>query len=127
MGGSGLGTYRQHLDLASERFEAAEEQYKDEKFHTAAHLFINAAINYHNAMCQKFLNRIPSHKAHSDTGHFQELSGFLGVESSRYRDAYEFLISHKSEADYGIGISTGIAKQVYRRAKTIREITEHLL
>ncbi|MDD5163981.1 MAG: hypothetical protein PHD95_07315 [Candidatus ainarchaeum sp.] len=97
-----MSTYKQHLDLASERFRLAEEQFKYEKFHTSAHLFINAAINYHNALCQKFLAKIPSHKQHSDTGYFQELSRFLGTDSARYQSAYKFLISHKSEADYGM-------------------------
>lgn len=119
-----MGTYKQHLDLASERFQAAEGQYKEEKFHTAAHLFINAAINYHNAICQKFLNMMPSHKMHSDTAYFPELAGFLGHDLPKYRDAYEFLMAHKSQSDYGVGLSFNIAKQVYRRAKTIKEIAE---
>ena len=124
---NGLSTYQQHLDLASERFWAAEEQYNREKFHTADHLFINAAINYHNALCQKFLSRIPSHKAHSDTSYFPELRQFLGNDLQKYRDAYEFLITYKSQADYGVGLSAGIAKQIYRRAQTIKEIAGSLL
>jgi len=122
-----LAVYKQHLDLASERFQAAEAQYRDEKFHTAAHLFINAAINYHNAICQKFLKRIPSHKAHSDTSYFPELSRLLGPDLSKYKDAYEFLVSNKSEADYGIGMSLNTAKQIHRRAAALKEIAERYL
>lgn len=122
-----MSTYNQHLDLANERFQTAEGQFKEEKFHTAAHLFINAAINYHNSLCQKFLNKIPRHKPHSDTSYFRELAGFLGADFSKYQDAYEFLMSHKSEADYGVGFSLNAAKQIYRRTKTIKEIAEHLL
>lgn len=94
---SGLETFRQHLDLANERFEAAEEQMRLEKYHTAAHLFINAAINYHNALCQKFLHKIPSHKQHADTSYFRDLSSVLGQNAQKYRDAYSFLASNKSE------------------------------
>lgn len=119
-----MSTYKQHLDLANERFQTAEEQLKEEKFHTAAHLVINASINYHNALCQKFLNKIPRHKAHSDTSYFRELADFLGPDFSRYQDAYEFLIAQKSEADYGVGLSFAVTKQIYRRAKTIKEIAE---
>jgi len=113
--------------LASERFQTAEEQLSEEKFHTAAHLFINAAINYHNAICQKFLSRIPSHKAHSDTTYFRELADFLGTDLSEYRDAYEFLMAHKGQADYGAELSSNIARQIHRRAKKIREIAQRQL
>ncbi len=122
-----MSIYRQHADLANERFQTAEEQLNEEKFHTAAHLFINAAINYHNALCQKFLDKIPGHKAHSDTSYFQELAEFLGADFSKYRDSYEFLMAHKSEADYGVGFSFSIAKQIHRRAKTLKEISERIL
>ncbi|MBI5554117.1 MAG: hypothetical protein HY917_05260 [Candidatus Diapherotrites archaeon] len=122
-----MSTYKQHLDLANERFQTAEELYAEEKVHTAAHLFINAAINYHNAVCQKFLNRIPTHKPHSDTGYFQELSDFLGNDLAKYRSAYEFLMAHKSQSDYGAELSLTMAKQINRRAHTIREIAEHHL
>ena len=122
-----MSTYKQHLDLASERFQAAQEQFKDEKVHTAAHLFINAAINYNNALCQKVLNKIPRHKAHSDTSYFQDLGEFLGDGLQKYKDSYEFLIGYKSEADYGTHLSINIAKQIYRRSTTIREIVEHRL
>jgi hypothetical protein len=113
--------------LANERFEAAGEKFSEEKFHTAAHLFINAAINYHNALCQKFLAKIPSHKQHSDTSYFRELAGFLGNDSAKYQSAYKFLISHKSEADYGIQLSISTAQQIQRKAETIKEIAEALL
>lgn len=122
-----LSTYRQHLDLANERYQTALEQLGDEKYHTAAHLFINAAINYHNALCQKLLNKIPTHKQHSDKSYFGELSRFLGKESQRYRDAYEFLMAHKSEADYGVQLSITTAQQVQRRTRTIKEIAEQIL
>ena len=122
-----MDTYRQHLDLANERFQAAEEQYDDEKYHTAAHLFINASINYHNAICQKFLSRIPRHKQHSDTSYFHELKEFLGQDFHKYLDAYEFLIAYKSQADYGTELSNSAAKQIIRRARTIREIAVHIL
>lgn len=122
-----MATYRQHLDLALERFQAAEEQFKEEKYHTAAHLFINAAVNFHNTLCQKFLNKIPSHKHHSDTTYFRDLAPFLKSELSKYQDAYEFLIAHKSQADYGAELSLNAAKQIYRRAKIIKEIVERQL
>ena len=122
-----MSTYKEHLDLANERFQAAEEHFKDEKVHTAAHLFINASINFHNALCQKYLNKIPRHKAHSDTGYFHELAEFLRTDMPKYRDAYEFLIGYKGEADYGTYLSLNIAKQIYRRAKTIKEIAERRL
>lgn len=122
-----MSTYKQYLDLANERFQLGEEQFKEEKYQTAAHLFINAVINYHNALCQKFLNRIPMHKPHSDTAYFPELAGFLKNDFVKYRDFYEFLMAYKSDADYGIGLSQNIAKQIYRRAKTIKEIAETIL
>ncbi len=122
-----MSTYRQHLDLANERFQAAVEQFAEEKYHTAAHLYINAAVNYHNALCQKFLDKIPSRKPHSDTTYFNELAGFLREDFSKYRDAYEFLMAHKSEADYGISFSFNLAKQIYRRAEIIKEIAENSL
>ncbi|MBI2598119.1 MAG: hypothetical protein HYW50_02895 [Candidatus Diapherotrites archaeon] len=55
-----MSTYKHHLDLASERFELAKNQFEEEKFQTASHLFINAVINYHNAICQKFLQKKPN-------------------------------------------------------------------
>ena len=122
-----MNTYKQHLELANERFLFALELFEDEKYHTAAHLFINAAINYHSAICQKFLNKIPRHKPHSDTGYFQELADRLDDDLPRYRTAYEFLIGHKSDADYGTEFSQGTAKQVFRRAKTVKEIAEAIL
>lgn len=124
---SGLETFRQHLDLANERFELAEEQMKQEKYHTAAHLFINSAINYHNAVCQKFLNRIPSHKQHSDTSYFPELAKFLKKDLPKYCDAYKSLVSQKSRADYGTDFSSASAEQIRRRAQKIKEIAEQLL
>ena len=124
---NGLKEFRHHLDLASERFSAARELMDDEKEHTAAHLFINSAINYHNALCQKFLHRIPSHKQHSDTSYFPELSKFLGKDSQKYKEAYLFLIGYKSQADYGESISENTAKQIERRAAAIKEIAEVLL
>ena len=122
-----MSTYKQHLDLAGERFQAAQDQFKSEKVHTAAHLFINAAINYNNALCQKALNKIPRHKAHSDTSYFRELGEFLGADLQKYKGSYEFLMGHKSDADYGTHISFNIAKQIYRRASIIKEIIEHRL
>jgi hypothetical protein len=119
-----LNTYKQHFDLANERFQAAEDLLKKEKYHTAAHLFVNSAINYHTALCQKFLNKIPSHKPHSDTTYFKELSRFLGDDFQKYCDAYEFLIANKSQTDYGIYFSATTAKQVERRAGKIKEIAE---
>ena len=125
---SGLNLYRQHIDLANDRFVAAEEMMGEEKEHMAAHLFINAAINYHNALCQKFLNGIPSHKQHSDTSYFNELKKFLGGDLPDYKEAYAFLMRYKSQADYGgTEISTTTAKQIQRRALKIRGIVEHLL
>lgn len=117
-----MNTYKQHFDLANERFLAAEDQLGKEKYHTAAHLFINAVINYHNALCQKFLNKMPSHKSHSDTTYFKELSRFLGEDFQKYRGAYEFLIANKSQADYGVYFSATMAKQIERRANKIKEI-----
>ncbi len=123
-----MSTYKQHLDLANERFLVAEEMMRGEKEHTAAHLFINAAINYHNALCQKYLHRIPGHKAHSDASYFNELRKFLGGDLPEYREIYIFLIRYKSQADYGgTEISVATAKQIQRRAQKIREIAEPLL
>ena len=120
-----MNTFKQHFDLANERFQAAEELLGKEKYHTASHLFINSVINYHNALCQKFLNKIPSHKSHSDTtSYFNELSRFLAGDSSKYRDAYEFLMANKSQADYGVYFSSAMAKQVQRKASKIKEIAE---
>ena len=122
-----MAVYKQHLDLAGERFRAAERHFEDEEFHTAAHLFINAVINYHNAVCQKFLKTIPGHKMHSDTSYFRELSKALGQDSPKYKDAYEFLIANKSEADYGTGLSLNTAKQIQRRAAIFKGIAERYL
>jgi len=122
-----LSVYKQHLDLANERYKTAQEQFEDEKYHTGAHLFINAAINYHNAICQKYLKQIPRHKQHSDTSYFEGLRETLGPDFQKYRDAYEFLMSNKSEADYGRELSLNTAKQIQRRARIIKEIAEHLL
>lgn len=122
-----MGVYKQHQNLANERFLAAEEQFKEEKFQTAAHLFINAVINYHNALCQKYLNKIPSHKQHSDTSYFKELAKFIGKDSKEYRANFEFLMTCKSQADYGVGLPTTQANQIRRRACKIKEIIEQLL
>ena len=122
-----MSVYKQHLDLANERFNAAERHYKEEEYHTAAHLYINATINYHNAVCQKYLGKIPSHKQHSDTGYFKDLAKDLSSDYHKYKGAYEYLMGHKSEADYGTELSLNTAKQIMRRAKTIKEIAEHLL
>lgn len=122
-----MNTSKQHLELANERFQTAEAQFEQEKFHTAAHLFINAAANYHNALCQKFLNKIPSHKQHMDMSYFSELAKFFGKDLPKYRDCYEFLMAHKSEADYGVELPINICKQIQRRARTIKEIAEQLL
>lgn len=119
--------YKQHLDLAAERYHVAQLQLEDERYHTAAHLFINSAVNYHNALCQKFLNKIPRHKQHSDTTYFGELAKFLGSDFAKYRGAYEFLVAHKSEADYGVQLSAATALQIQRRASAIKEIAEALL
>lgn len=119
--------FTQHKNLAIERFDTAEELFLEEKYQTAAHLFINAIINYHNALCQKFLHKIPQHKPHFDTSYFNELAKVLGKEINIYRDAYEFLISYKSQADYGTSISINIAQQIRRKAYKIKEIIEPLL
>ena len=100
---------------------------KDEKYHTAAHLFINAAINFHNALCQKFLNKIPSHKQHSDTSYFHELHADLKEDYSKYLEAYVFLVGYKNQADYGVEISENKAKQIQRKATTIKNIAERLI
>ncbi len=123
-----MNLYKHHLDLANERFMLAQEMLFEGKEHTAAHLFINSAINYHNAICQKFLNKIPSHKQHFDTSYFNELKKFLEKDLPDYKEAYSFLIRYKSQADYGgTEISANTAKQIQRRAVKIKEIIEHLL
>ncbi len=122
-----MNTYKQHLDIANERFQVAEQQFDEEKYHTSAHLFINSVINYHNALCQKFLNKIPRNKPHQDTTYFRELEKFLGKEFKKYQNNYEFLISHKNQTDYGIELSINMAKQIQRRAKIIKEIIEYKL
>ncbi len=69
----------------------------------------------------------PAHKTHFGTSYFPELRSFLGDDFSKYQSAYEFLIAHKSLSDYGVELSFNIAKQIYRRAKTIKGIAEHIL
>ena len=122
-----MGAHRQHLELANERFDAAEEMTRQGKEHTAAHLYINAAINYHNALCQKYLGKIPSHKDHGDTSYFKELSRFLQEDTQKYKAAYVFLMQHKSQAEYGIGLSLSATKQIRGRASKIKEIAEPLI
>ena len=122
-----MSTYRHHLDLANERFDLAEQMFGDGKEHTAAHLYINAVINYHNAACQKFLSKIPSHKGHADASYFKNLSEFLGKDLHRYKDSYIFLVSHKGKADYGVGMSSTVASQIRSHAQKIREIIEPIL
>lgn len=122
-----MQTYKQHLELANERYQTATELLQQEHYHTAAHLFINSAINYHNAVCQKFLNKIPKHKSHSDTSYFNELAKFLEKDLPKYRECYEFLMAHKSQADYGVQLSIGAAEQIQRRAAKIKEIAEATL
>lgn len=122
-----MSIYKQHFDLAIERFQTAEEQFNEERYQTAAHLFINAAINFHNAVCQKFLNKIPSHKQHSDSSYFNELLKFLGKDFAKYKDCYEFLIAYKSQADYGIGLSVNAAIQIRRKTIALKEIVETIL
>ena len=84
-----MNTYKQHLNLANERFDAAEKLFEEGSEHTAAHLYINATINYHNALCQKFLKKIPSHKNHSETSYFKKLAKELGSDYKDYKRAYE--------------------------------------
>lgn len=122
-----MSIYKHHLDLANDRFNIAERLFEEEDYHTAAHLYVNAAINYHNAICQKYLNKIPSHKQHSDTSYFKDLTKDLDDDYQRYEDAYKYLMAHKSEADYGTELSLNTTKQIMRRAKTIKEIAEHLI
>ena len=113
--------------MANDRFDWAKRALDEDDHRLAAHLFINAAISYHSAICQKFLNKIPRHKAHSDTTYFHELANHLKENLPKYKDAYDFLISHKSDADYGTELSLNVAKQIYRRARTVKEIAEVLL
>ena len=122
-----MESYKQHLDLANERFDWAERLFSEGSENTACHLFINAAINYHNALSQKLLGKIFSHKQHSDTSYFKELSRLLGHDYQRYKSAYEFLMQYKGQADYGGGLSAGSAANIRRQAQKIREITEPLL
>ena len=124
---NGLSVYKEHLDLAAERFSGAKEMMENDREHTAAHLYINSAINYHNALCQKFLKSMPSHKQHMDTTHFKGLERVMGKDLPRYKEAYAFLIGHKSKADYGTEFSAGLARQVERRATFIKETAEALL
>lgn len=122
-----MSTYKQYLDLAAERFSLAEKQFQEEKFHTASHLFINSAINYHNALCQKFLEQTPRHKPHSETSYFNELQDALDPEYQKYKDAYTLLMNYKSQADYGTTVSENIAKQIQRKAIAVKQIAEALL
>lgn len=122
-----MESYKEHLNLAAERFAVATELFEQERYHTAAHLFINAAINYHNAICQKFLKKIQSHKEHSDTSYFSELAPFLGGDYRQYKDAYMKLIPYRGQSDYGVGISINSAEIVKRNAGKIREIAQRLL
>ncbi|VVC00506.1 Uncharacterised protein [uncultured archaeon] len=122
-----MGTFKEHLDLANERFDSAERLFGEGLEHTAAHLFVNAVVNYHNAACLKFLGRLPGHKQHSDVSYFKEIAKFIGEEYPPYKAAYEFLMSHKSQVDYDVGLSLSSAEQIRRRARKVREIIEPLL
>ncbi|MDO8625401.1 MAG: hypothetical protein Q7R47_04935 [Candidatus Diapherotrites archaeon] len=122
-----MSTHRQYLDLASERFAWAERAFGEEDVHTASHLFINAAINYHSALCQKFLQKIPRLASHADMSYFIELQRALGPGYQKYRDAYGFLTGYKGQADYGVQLSGNIAKQIQRKARALKEIAEPLL
>ncbi|MFH1391661.1 MAG: hypothetical protein ABIH20_05095 [Candidatus Diapherotrites archaeon] len=122
-----MSTYKQHLDLANERFDSAENLFDEGKDHTAAHLYINSVINYHNAACQKFLEKIPSHKHHLDTSYFNELSKYIGTDFPEYKQAYKTIMPFKSQADYGIGLSFNATEKIRKRAQKIREIIEPLL
>lgn len=122
-----MENYKELLNLAAEKFMVAQEQFDMERYHTAAHLFINAAINYHNAVCQKFLKKIQSHRNHSDTSYFRELATYLGDDYQKYKDSYSKIIPYKGESDYGVGISMNSAELIKRHAGKIKEIAERLL
>jgi len=56
------------------------------------------------------------------------LANFLGADLPQYKEAYVFLIRHKSSVDYGgIEISATIARQIQRRAQKLKEIALTLL
>ena len=119
-----LKVAEEFYEIAVQRFNYAQEIYLEEDYHTAAHLFINSAILFTNFLFQKFLNRIPGRKQHSDLTLIESLKKFLSKDFNQYKSLYLFLMSHKSAADYGISFSENSAKQIKRKAEQLKEIAE---
>lgn len=115
---------KEHLETALERFDWAERAFKEENYHTAGHLYINAAIKFTDFLCQKYLNQTITRKSHSDTSFLNELSKFLKDNFKEFKEAYSFLMAQKSIADYGVQLSENISKQIQRKAHKIKEIAE---
>lgn len=116
---------KEHYNVALEAFYWAEKMYADEDYRTASLNYINAVIKFNDFLCHKYLHEIFSRKHHSDASFIQNLQKYLKNDYTSYKAAYQFLMDHKSQADYGTGISESVAKQVQRKARQIKEITEH--
>lgn len=115
---------KEHYNIALEAFNWAEKIYNEEDYHTASLNYINATIKFNDFLCHKYLHEIFSRKHHSDITFIKNLEKFLKVDYTSYKTAYEFLMDHKNQADYGIGVSENVAKQIQRKARQIKEITE---
>ncbi|GEM_PF-1989691 len=115
---------KEHFGIASERFDWAERAYEEENYHTAGHLYINAAIKFTDFLCQKYLGKVTTRKSHADTSFFKDLSKFLKDNSHEFKEAYSFLMAQKSIADYGVELSENTCKQIQRKTNKIKEIAE---
>jgi len=115
---------KEHLEIALERFDWAERAFQEENYHTAGHLYINAAIKFADFLSQKYLDQITTRKSHSDITFLSDLSKFLKEDSKTFKEAYSYLMSQKTIADYGVTLSENMAKQIQRRATKIKEIAE---
>jgi len=115
---------KEHFGIASERFDWAERAYDEENFHTAGHLYINAAIKFADFLSQKYMNKVTTRKSHADTTFLKDLSKFLKESSGEFKEAYSFLMAQKSIADYGVELSANTCRQIQRKAGKIKGIAE---
>lgn len=115
---------KEHYNVAIDTFHWAEKIYADEDYRTASLNYINAAIKFNDFLCHKYLHEIFSRKQHSDVSFVQNLQKYLKSDYANYKAAYQFLMDHKNQSDYGTGISENVAKQIQRKARQIKEITE---
>lgn len=115
---------REHFEIALERFDWAERAFQEENYHTAGHLYINAAIKFTDFLCQKYLNQVMTRKSHFDASFLNDLSKILKGDFKEFKEAYSFLMAQKSIADYGVQLSETVSKQIQRKARKIKEIVE---